>query len=791
MEVTQTASALMTGASMDVSRAERMGGLSLLDLERFLSDMRETPAWRQRADMECDYYDGNQHSPEDIQRYRDRGLPVVTTNMIKPVIDMVIGMEAKTRRDWVVRADGTGSLTNEQADGLSVKVNEAERMSYADMACSLSFAAQVKGGLGWCEVAKESDPFRYPHRVMNVDRREIWWDMRSQDLMLRDARWLCRKKWHDLDILLTRIPKKLHRYVDAAMSTRSQWDYSQFTGAFPYLQDDLIRRDWLTADMEWRDTDRNRVCAYEVWYRKAEAGFVLKYPDGRNVKFDKNNPMQVAAIASGLCEPVYCDYQSMRLSWWVGPFRLMDVPSPHAHHDFPYIPFWGFVEDGSRTPYGMVRAMVSLQNEINARRARMMWQLGTVRAIVEEDAVADHNAVIKELARPDVYVRVNPKRMNRNRGVEGSIKIDDHPGLNAQQWQVYQDAMQTIQRPAGVYPSMMGDSSGGADAGVAIAQLVEQGQMTLAGIFANYERARTEVGRRLLLQIVADMEGKQNIRVAIPPMRATSQKASVVFNQPKEDPNFPGAQYLSNDVTKLMWTMDLEDEPSSPTQVEKRVHELVEYAKSLPPELQVVFADVVVQASPLRFKDQLAERIRKVTGMAPIVDPDNATPEEMMEMQQQQAAQARGQQIQEQQIAAELDAQASTSEKNRAGAELARAQTSTERLTAIELAAKLRLAPINSSDQPGSGPPGAGPDGGGFGDEGGEQQQDGPPGAQQRPAAPPAPVASEADLQQATLEAAVLENPRPHPEVGADAQAAAMPSPGDDRVSLGQPGTGI
>jgi hypothetical protein len=53
--------------SIDASKPSK-DGMSIQELESYLDDMRAQPAWRQRADLECNYYDGNQHSPEDIQK---------------------------------------------------------------------------------------------------------------------------------------------------------------------------------------------------------------------------------------------------------------------------------------------------------------------------------------------------------------------------------------------------------------------------------------------------------------------------------------------------------------------------------------------------------------------------------------------------------------------------------------------------------------------------------------------------------------------------------------------------
>ncbi len=81
------------------------GALPRAQVEQFLMEIRHQPNWRREADKAADYYDGNQLSPETVEKLQDRGQPPLVTNLIKPSIDTVLGMEAKTRTDWKVRPE--------------------------------------------------------------------------------------------------------------------------------------------------------------------------------------------------------------------------------------------------------------------------------------------------------------------------------------------------------------------------------------------------------------------------------------------------------------------------------------------------------------------------------------------------------------------------------------------------------------------------------------------------------------------------------------------------------------
>lgn len=688
--------------SIDVAKPMK-GGLSVHQLEEFLDDMRSAPAWRQRSDLECNYYDGNQHTPESIQQHAERNLPVVTVNLVAPTVNLVLGMEARTRTDWVVKPDGSSrGLTAKQADGFTALLNEAERNTHADQACADAYESQVKAGIGWVEVANSMNPFEYPHRVCAVDRREIWWDMRAKDRLLKDARWLVRRKWNDLDVVLTMVPQQMRSYVEAAVNNPSGWDFQTFQSSFPMLQDAMIARDWFSDSGEWCDSQRKRVCAYEVWYRVAVQGLVIEYADGRAAEYDKKNPMHVASVAHGVATLRWCSYMKMRLSWWVGPFRLLDVESPYGTNEFPYVPFWGYMEDDTRTPYGIIRSMRSLQDEVNARRSRMLWQLSAQRVIVEDDAVDDHAATAREVNRPDAYLKLAAKR-KRGPNMPG-ITIEDHSGMNAQQYNVYEDSKRSLQQSAGVFAPMLGDSQSGAEAGVAIDMLIQQGTTVLAKINSNYRHSRTEVGRKLLHLVVAKM-GTAQRKVDLPDMAPSGAK-SITFNRRIEDPT-TGAVTIEHDVTRMLWRVALGDVPQSPTHQQNRLKELTEFAKSLPEDLQAVFADLVVMASDLPNKDQIAARIRRITGQQPQIDEETATAEELAEAQAQQEAQAEQAEIQRLAQQIELEQGAAKAEADRAKAANLRAQTeghfATVGLTRAETIEKLLGVNLVEAQKPAGG----------------------------------------------------------------------------------------
>ena len=178
----------------DVEPAE---GLSREQFEKWHNEIKQQPAWRAKADREADYVDGNQLDADVLRKQQSIGMPPAIEPLIGPVIDSVLGMEAQRRTDWRVIPDSEDGSGDDVAIALNHKLNTAERHSKADKACSEAFSGQASVGIGWIEVSREANPFKYPYRCTPIPRNEIYWDWRSKELDLSDARYLIRRKWTD------------------------------------------------------------------------------------------------------------------------------------------------------------------------------------------------------------------------------------------------------------------------------------------------------------------------------------------------------------------------------------------------------------------------------------------------------------------------------------------------------------------------------------------------------------------------------------------------------------------
>lgn len=594
----------------------------------FLEEIEEQPRWRGTADKEMDYADGNQLDSELLQRQRELGIPPAVEDVIGPALLSIQGYEATIRTDWRVTADG-GQDSQDIADALNFKLNQAERHSKADRACSDAFRPQIAVGLGWVEVRRESDPLKYPYRCQAVHRNEIHWDYAAQEPDLSDARYLRRQRWlHPRRVALA-FPE--HRDMIESISRHGPgwWAEHMLEGNDGGTSTGLrnawaAARSWTHQEYRWYNPTSKEVCLTELWYRRWVSVPMVRTPDGRVVEFSEGNMAHAVGVASGRMQVFRAIVARVRRSYWIGPNLLSDEASPYSHGHFPYVPFWGFREDTTGVPYGYVRGMIFPQDSLNSGISKLRWGMSAVRTERTKGAVSMSDAQFrKQIGRVDADIVLDPQAMARP-GARFEVKRDFT--LNDQHFQMMQDARQSIQRVSAVTSGFMG-KQGTARSGLQEQTQVEQSNQSLARIMDNFRAARSMVGELLLSMIVDDIGDQQE--VVIIEGDAVREERRVTLNLPQVDP-LDGYSYLSNDLMRTRLKVALEDVPSTASYRGQQLNAMSEAVKSMPQQYQAAVLPFLVSLMDVPFKRDVVEAIRAAS--------EQETPEQV-EQRIQQAVQ--------------------------------------------------------------------------------------------------------------------------------------------------------
>lgn len=640
-------------------------------LHKILNEIDYQPEWRGEADRCHQYYDGKQLDPQLIQALKARRQPILTTNLIAPAINGVLGMEARSRTNWFVRADD--NEFTDTAEALNVRVAEALRMAKADKACSDAYQAQVTGGIGWVEVKKNKDPLGSKYRTEYIHRDEIDWDWKADS-------WRLRKRWIDVDEALAAFPNH-KKIIQGAAGQWSNFDSSALKPIGEVLSNAYDEYQYSTRDeTEWLNPTRDMIKVYELYYRVWNSEIIMRSEDGSAVVYNEKNKMHVAMVASGKVDVERRSVPSLRLSWFAGPHHLMDIPSPHPHNHYPYVPFFGSREDKIKIPYGLVRSMLSPQDEINFRRIKLTAQLNYKRIVMDEDATKmSDQEVIDEAHAADGLIKLNPNA-KRDGGAKFSVETDQ--GIAQQQFQVMQDAKNLIQDVAGIYNAFLG-KEGGAQSGVAINSLVEQGATTLADINDNYRSARQMVGELIMAHEVEDLTEKRNVRVMVPGKRMGEKEREVFINEESETGE------VTNLISQVKTQVVLGEIQQSAGYRAQVTQMLMDFLSKLPQELQMGSMDIVIEQIdlPEDVKERLMKAYEKLSGNT---NPEDMSDEEKAAAQAQQEKQQAAEQIEMQTMQLQLQELQGKIAKLTTDNGLTTAKTGTEEIKAAQMVDELR-----------------------------------------------------------------------------------------------------
>ncbi|MGM7905944.1 portal protein [Yersinia enterocolitica] len=624
-------------------------------LERLMdisSDIDHQPDWRTNANTACAYYDGDQLAPEVVAKLRERGQPLTQHNLIAPTIDGVLGMEAKTRTDLMVIADDPNEEMEVMAEAVNAEFADACRLSGLNKARSDAYAEQIKAGLSWVEVRRNSDPFDNKFKVSTVHRNEVFWDWFSREADLSDCRWLMRKRWLDVDEVKGTFPDK-SQIIDYSLN---EWKGFVDTELAAGQESDLMSayeeyQSWSRESTEWVSSNRKRVLLQVIYYRTFQCLPILQLSNGRVVEYDKNNVMHAVAVATDRVQVTMARVSRIRESWFVGPHFIIDRPCTAPQGMFPLIPFWGYRKDKTGAPYGLACRAIPAQDEVNFRRIKLTWLLQAKRVIKDADATEmTDKQLAEEIERPDGVINLNPNRANKTTAAD-ALNIQQDFQVAQQQFQVMQESMKLIQDGLGVYSAFLGQDSN-ASSGVAISNLVEQGATTLAEINDNYQFACQQVGQLLLCYLLEELTKRRNYPVVINRDDPRKRK-EVVLNAAEE------AGRMNNDVSRLRAHIALAPIQQTPAYKSQLAQRLSEVITGLPPQIQVSVLDMWVELLDLPNKQQFVERIRGALGTPKA--PDEMTPEEQQAAQQEQQLQQQQQELAMREIAgkvAKLEAEA-------------------------------------------------------------------------------------------------------------------------------------
>lgn len=613
-------------------------------LEWYWYERDKQAANRLEMAMDADFYDGLQWDPEDAAVLKDRGQAPLVFNEVAPMVDWLIGTERRARVDWRVlpRTEDDVQMADVKTKVLKY-VSDVNRVTFNR---SRAFADSVKVGVGWLDDGVRDDPTSDVLYSVYEDWRRVLWDSASYDPGLEDARYVFRWRWVDRDVAGAMFPGRLrqigaavedamHRGVDE--EDEETWYGPEERASLTGRNSTFTGRFGSSVVGEGR---RERVKLIEAQYRMPVKSRVVVSGPMRGAFFDPRDMV----LADALHRVGGSVVERLMMRVHVAVFTESDMlamsPSIFRHNRFSLTPVWCYRRGSDRMPYGVIRRVRDIQQDLNKRASKALWMLNTNQIIADEGAVDDWNVARDEADRPDgVIVKKPGRELDLRRDTDAATGQIQMMTLDAQ----------SIQKSAGVSQENLGRQTN-AVSGEAIKARQLQGSVVTTEPFDNL-RLATQVQGEKQLSLTEQFYTERKV------IRLTGARGAIEWvriNEPEEQPD--GSVRYVNDITGSMADFVVSEADYAGTLRQVMFESLNQIAGRLPPEVAMRLLTIAFEYSDLPNKDEVADAIRRMTGER---DPNKEmTPEEQQQAAQQAQQQAEAIEMQRRDAALALEERA-------------------------------------------------------------------------------------------------------------------------------------
>jgi hypothetical protein len=509
------------------------------------------------AQRDRDYTDHDQYTREERKILNERGQPIITINKIKDKLELLCGMERKARTD--PKAFARTPAEEDRADAATQCLRYIADDNSFSLLRSLVFENMLTEGAGGVDLGLEDDGQGSCNVTMtHIPWDRVWYDPHSRSLDFADARYKGLVIWTDRDALE-------EMYPDA---------------------DDVIESSFSSTDFYYND--------------RPETAF-----------WTDNNRRRVRLVQ--------CDW-SERGTWWRATYTrsgLLAKPQKSKFKDRKGKSCSGLLLQSSyinreNQRYGMVRGLISLQDEINKRRSKAMHLLNVHQVVAEQGAVPDVDKARREVAKPDGYVEVMP-------GLK--FEIQQTTDLAAGQFQLLQHATAEMQL-SGPNAAMSGtdprELSGRAVLAMQAGGAAQNEPLADALRFWSrrvyetaWQAAREFWSGGKWVRVTDDLNETRWVGINRPVRLMDKladmdpQHRAMVMQQMQLQPGDPRLQQvvgIENDITDLDIDITIEEGIDIPSLQAEEFQSLVQLASVQP---GLIPGDVLIAASGLRDKDMI------------------------------------------------------------------------------------------------------------------------------------------------------------------------------------------
>ena len=559
-----------------------------------------------------DYYDNIQWSEEEAAQLKERGQAPIVYNVVAQTINWVIGSEKRGRTDFkILPREKEDTRPAEIKTKLLKYLSDVNRLPFSR---SRAFEDAIKVGLGWLEDGAQDEDDGEPIYSRYESWRNILHDSASTELDFSDGRYIFRSKWVDVDVAKALFPGREAQIDDAVVDASLYGSFDMVDGDVPMDYMEFDRSNYAVA-RTLVTHKRRRVRLIECEYRVPERVKRLRGGVFKGEIYDPEDPRHAHAVQSGSSDVASKVMMRVRLAHMTVKDLLWEGPSPYLHNRFRFTPIWCYRRGRDNLPYGMIRPIRDIQDDINKRASKALHILSSNKVIMDEGALPEGMTMdefAEEIARPDAIIVKRPGK---------ELVINAERDLAAPHLELMSRGINMIQQVGGVTDELLGRTTN-AVSGIAVQKRQEQGSMATNKPFDNLRLAVQMQGELQLSLLEQFCDQKKTFRITNE--RGTPEYIQINDGMPDNAITRTKADFI---VSEADWRA---------TMRQASAEQLMEMIGKLPPQIGMMILDLAVESMDLPNREEIAKRIRAATGMK---DPDQTepTPEEIQQQQQKEA----------------------------------------------------------------------------------------------------------------------------------------------------------
>lgn len=589
--------------------------------ELFTDAVNSDTHWQTLARDDFNFRDGEQWTQEERQIMWEEMRPVLTFNLTKSSIDLIMGMSEENK--MVHRAtpvDPTDAFLAEVLNDVIEWTRDNEEFADEEDAALESAAICGRGYIG---IDFVPDPDRFGEITMQeivIPVREVHFDPAARRPDISDAGYICWDRWLTKEDFKMKYPKLSKKKMDEITEASDSLGVPSGTPLDPYSMvdpdiefasddSDYDRR----LDFRFFDKNRNMVRVVHMEYWEVYQRYFMWNPETN--KFEelpadaKLKVVKDAFKEEFGMEATIEALTDKRVRWlqFTGEEVLYDEVSPLPYRGFSIVPMFAFKDVSMRTPdhFGIVRLMKDPQREINKRWSQslnMLNQQVQPGVYAETDAFVDDRQAEQSMKEAGAITWTNAGALTAGRIKERTVP--DFPSAPMQMEQFSQDIMKKI---TGINPDLLGQDRGRQEPGVVVRLRQQQGMTLLKPLFRSFNRMKKQLFKRQLAIIMEYMPDEQFLRILGQSDRYVIDENGNIADQQT------GQVAEIRDVRNLEYNISGEEAPGNMSKRMMELQTMMEMQAAgmpVPPELIIEKMDVSAtdKASWLQFIQQSNEQ---------------------------------------------------------------------------------------------------------------------------------------------------------------------------------------